>query len=163
MVHCPPGKKLPVRLCLSYLQNMQNTAARFISQTREYDHIKPVMKDLHWLPIRSRIEFKILIMVYKSLHGRTSLYLRELLCRRPDRGTRQDGKNNPLVPKAKWTTFGARTFQYGGPKLWNSLPNDLKNLSGLDIFKKILKTFLFKKSCDSLIVFISYMYIFYTS
>ena len=97
---------------LSYLQSAQNTAARFISQTRKYDHIKPVMKDLHWLPIRSRIEYKILIMVYKSLHGRIPLYRRELLCRRAERGTRQDAKNNLLVPKAKRTTFGATTLTF---------------------------------------------------
>ena len=60
----------------SYLQSVQNTAARFITQTRKYDHIKPVLKDLHWLPIRSRIECKILSMVHKSLYG-CNLYTSE--------------------------------------------------------------------------------------
>lgn len=126
---------------LGYLQSVQNIAARFITQTRKYDHIKPVLKDLHWLPIRSRIEYKFLTMVHKSLYGCTPLYLRQLLCKRPERGTslRADGKNNLLVPKVKRATFGARTFRYAGPTLWNALPDSLKKHSRLEKFKKNLK------------------------
>lgn len=83
---------------------------------------------------------------YTSLHGSTPIYLRESLCRRPDRGTRHDAQNNLAVPKAKRTNFGARTFQYAGPKLWNSLSNDLKNLSRPNTFTKNLKTYLLNKS-----------------
>ena len=101
----------------SYLQSVQNIAARVITQTRKYDHIKYVLKDLHWLPIRSRIENKILSMIDKSLYGCTRVYLSELLCKRPDRGTRADGKNNLLVPKV------------AGPTLWNAIPNSLKKSS----------------------------------
>ena len=122
---------------LGYLQSVQNTAARFITQTRKYDHIKPVLKDLHWLPIRSRIEYKILTMVHKSLYSCTPVYLRELLCKRPDRGTRADGKNL-LVPKVKRATFGARKFRYAGLTLWNVLPDSLKKNSRLENLKKNL-------------------------
>ena len=47
---------------LKRLQRIQNTAARIIMRTRKYDHITPVLKQLHWLPISQRIEFKILLL-----------------------------------------------------------------------------------------------------
>ena len=59
-------------------------------------------------------------MVHKSLYGCTPVYLRELLYKRPDRGTRADGKNNFLVPKVKRATFGASTFRYTGQTLWKA-------------------------------------------
>ena len=43
---------------LSRLQKVQNNAARVISDSKKYNHITPVLKDLHWLPIRKRIEFQ---------------------------------------------------------------------------------------------------------
>lgn len=81
---------------LSYLQTVQNTAARFISQTRKYDHIKPVMKNLHWLLIRSRIEYMILIRSTPQsmdAHSSTSgnYYAEDL--------TEEQNMNNLLLPK----------------------------------------------------------------
>ena len=55
--------------CLHRLQLVQNAAARLLTGTRRYDHISPVLSALHWLPVRFRIHFKILLFVFKSLHG----------------------------------------------------------------------------------------------
>ena len=60
-------------------QKVQNNAARVVSGYEKYDHITPVLKDLHWLPIRKRIEFKILLLTFKCMQGCAPLYLRELL------------------------------------------------------------------------------------
>ena len=51
-------------------QSVQNSAARLVCMTRKFDHITPTLIDLHWLPIRHRIVFKILLLVYKSLNGK---------------------------------------------------------------------------------------------
>ena len=66
-----------VKICK--LQRVQNNAARVITLTKKHDHITPVLKELHWLPVRKRIEFKILLLAYKCLHGTAPSYLRELL------------------------------------------------------------------------------------
>ena len=50
-------------------QTVQNNAARVITLTQKHDHITPVLKELHCLPVRKRIEFKILLLAYKYLHG----------------------------------------------------------------------------------------------
>ena len=61
---------------LCRLQKVQNNAARVVSGSKKYDHITPVLKDLHWLPIRKRIEFKILLLTFKCMQGCAPLYLR---------------------------------------------------------------------------------------
>ena len=55
------------QLQLCRLQLVQNSAARLLTCTKK--HITPVLASLHWLPIRYRIDFKLLLTVYKSLHG----------------------------------------------------------------------------------------------
>ena len=60
---------------LAKLQVLQNTAARVVSLTRKYDHITPVLESLHWLPVKFRIVFKVLLLVYKALNGMAPPYL----------------------------------------------------------------------------------------
>ena len=64
---------------ISRLQSIQNSAARMITLSKKYDHITPVLKSLHWLPIQMRIHFKVLVIVWKILHDQAPLYLRSLL------------------------------------------------------------------------------------
>ena len=52
---------------LDKLQRTQNAAARVLLKIRKYDHITPTLIQLHWLPIRQRIQFKILLLTWKSL------------------------------------------------------------------------------------------------
>ena len=56
-------------ILVAKLQSILNTAARLVTKTRKYEHITPVMINLHWLPIQYRIQFKLLLLIYKSLHG----------------------------------------------------------------------------------------------
>ncbi len=57
---------------------VQNAAARVLTRTRKYDHISPVMSTQHWLPIKRRIDFKILLITYKALNGLAPQYLSKL-------------------------------------------------------------------------------------
>ena len=61
------------------LQKVQNSAARLIKQSRTSDHITPVLKELHWLPVRQRLKYKILSLVFKLKLNRMPVYLLELL------------------------------------------------------------------------------------
>ena len=72
--------KFPKKLT-NKLQRVQNQAARVISRKRKRDHMTPVLKELHWLPIRSRITFKILLLTYKALNGLAPVYLTNMLHR----------------------------------------------------------------------------------
>ena len=72
------GNALPAGLPLEHLkklQRIQNIVARIITFTLRRDHITPILKQLHWLPIKRRIEFKILLLVFRCINGTAPLYL----------------------------------------------------------------------------------------
>ena len=52
---------------LKTLQLVQNAAACVLTKTRKRDHITPILASLHWLPVKSRIEFKILLLIFLPL------------------------------------------------------------------------------------------------
>jgi len=56
-------------------QSVQNASTRLVTGAKIRDHITPVLRQLHWLPVRRRIEFKITCLVHQSLSGRTQSYL----------------------------------------------------------------------------------------
>ena len=129
---------------LSKLQRVQNTAARIITRTPRWNHITPVLKDLHWLPVCYRIQFKILTHTYKALNGQSPSYLKDMLeVYRPVRDLRSQNSNTLVVPRTRTNQFGNRSFQYAAPNLWNSLPSKIRTAAKLDIFKKLLKTHFF--------------------
>jgi len=57
------------------LQSVQNAAARLIAGTRLCEHITPVLRELHWLPVRRRVDFKVACLAYQSLSGQAPQYL----------------------------------------------------------------------------------------
>ena len=127
------------------LQTVQNSAARLLCTTRKFDHITPTLIELHWLPIRHRIVFKILLLVYKSLNDKAPLYLSDLLTYRRSSYSLRSVSNGDLVESSsKMRTYGDRSFAVFAPRLWNSLPLSIRRSSSVDTFKNVLKTYHFK-------------------
>jgi len=126
---------------------VQNTAAGLITGIKQYDHIKPALRELHWLPVESRIIFKLLLITFKIIHGLCPAYLSSLLQQyHPQRSLRSSSKFLFTVPTVNSVTYGERAFSFSTPILWNSLPDSVKNTTSLSSFKSALKTFLFRKS-----------------
>ena len=67
------------KYCIQKLQSVLSAAARLLTYTSQYDHITPVLAELHWLPVEKRIIFKILLLTYKALHSQAPIYISELL------------------------------------------------------------------------------------
>ncbi|KAF7658214.1 hypothetical protein LDENG_00015860 [Lucifuga dentata] len=87
------------------------------------------------------IDFKIILLVYKALHGRAPGYLSEmLLIYEPERSLRSSGALLLTVPKSRTETFGDAAFSCYAPKCWNRLPEDVRRAENIDIFKRRLKT-----------------------
>ena len=130
---------------MNKLQTVQNTAARIITRTSKYDHVTPVLRELHWLPIQCRIEYKILTHTYKALNDQSPVYMKNMLeIYKPSRNLRS--LNNALtlvIPKSRTVRYGDRSFQTAAAKLWNSLPSGIRSIDTLDSFKKSLKTHFF--------------------
>ena len=80
------------------------------------------MRSLHWLPVTSRIIFKILLLVYKLIHGLAPAYLSELIkTYAPESNLRSGMKNRLVEPQTRLVTFGDRAFYKAAPTLWNKL------------------------------------------
>src|SRR5271156_4079940 len=129
------------------LQRVLNTAARIVTRTKITSHITPVLKFLHWLPVVQRCAFKTALLTFKVIHGLAPSYLCELISYR---STTRDLRsiNNVLLDVPKSTScIGSRAFIFSVPKLWNSLPQDVRtNCVSLSIFKTKLKTYLFREA-----------------
>jgi hypothetical protein len=126
------------------LQCVQNAAARLITGTRKFDRITPVLYELHWLPVRQRIKFKVLLIMFKVRNGLAPIYLMDLFkIYNPPRQLRSNNGTCFEVPFTRSSLIKESTISVAGPALWNSLPNDIKMLDSIDAFKKNLKTILF--------------------
>lgn len=135
---------------LRRLQLVQNAAARLLTSTKKRDHITPVLASLHWLPVCCRIDFKILMFVFKILNGLAPQYLVELIhVHTPARALRSSNELLLDVPISRLKTKGDRAFAVAAPKLWNSLPLYIRSAQTLEIFKSLLKTHLFSLAFDA--------------
>jgi len=134
---------------LHRLQVIQNAAAQCSPCYRatKYEHMTPVLRSLHWLPVRHRITFKIAVTVYKCLHSMVPPYLAEYCTLTSfDAGRRhlRSAYTRQLIVPRTRTSYGDRSFAVHGPVVWNSLPHDLRSTDiSLATFRNRLKTFLF--------------------
>ena len=131
---------------LDKLQLVQNNAARMVTRTKKYEHITPVLKRLHWLPIRSRIEYKIILLCFKALNNLAPKYLSDLLQYKEPSQYNLRYTLELIEPGTKLKSYGDRAFSSIAPRLWNKLPEELRSIEMLKPFKKDLKTHLFRKA-----------------
>ena len=129
------------------LQRVQNTAARLVFTLRKCDRITPALITLHWLPVKYRIEFKTLLLIFKGLQGKAPSYIQEMLirCKSKRYAMRSNNACVLKVPKFKHDTFGKRAFAVSGPLAWNDLPKEIRLCNEIEKFKQALKTHLFTK------------------
>jgi len=132
---------------LRRLQMVQNCAARLIMRKRKRDHVTPLLVSLHWLPIKSRIDYKLAVFAYRHFDGSLPPYLSNVLkTYHPTRPLRSSYEKILVSPRFNRKTVGERSFSFSAPSVWNSLPVDIRNIPTLSAFKSNLKTLLFKKS-----------------
>ena len=133
---------------LDKLQMVLHNAARLITRLDRKDHITDTLIELHWLPIAARIDYKILVLTYKALNDLGPSYLLDLLpLKQHKRNTRSSEDFLMLqLPTTHFKTLGDRSFRFYAVKEWNVLPLELRDSPSLSVFKKDLKTFLFRRS-----------------
>ena len=135
---------------ISKLQRVQNTAARIIVGAKKDDHITPILKQLHWLPVSCRMQFKILVITYKALNDQSPNYIKEpITVSRPVRTLRSASNHCLTVPSYNTKSDGERTFVVAAAKLWNNLPKNVKLSDSITNFKSLLKTHLFRSHYGS--------------
>ncbi len=121
----------------------QNAAASILTRTRQSEHITPVLRSLHWLPVTFRIDFKVLLLVYKSLNGLGHKYIADILTEyKPNRPFRSVGSSQLEIPRVQ-TKQGESAFSYFTARSWNQHPEEIRCAKTLATFKSRLKTRLF--------------------
>ena len=130
------------QLSINTIMN-NNYAARIICGSRKLDHVTPLLKELHWLPIKSQLYFRDAVLAFKCMTGSAPTYLSSKFLTRGNVSGRTTRSSQLLhIPLYK-TKSGQRTFYYRTVSLWNSLDNDLKLCNSSSNFKRKLRAKLF--------------------
>ena len=133
----------------SKLQRLQNRAARIITGARYTKRSKEVLSRLGWQTLKQRRLEQTAIMMFKISNKMTPNYLEEMFQR--DFGSKvydlRSSDRNYVLPKNR-TDYYNKSFAFTGAKVWNSLPNDLKQITSLETFKKRLKSIDLHRICN---------------
>ena len=131
---------------ISNLQIVQSMCAKLTLRKSKYDSTTDALLHLHWLPIKQRINFKIATITHKCIYGTTPQYLKDLLILAPNpRSLRSSNDRTKLIiPFTRCKTFAAQSFSIAAPMIWNQLPKLLHETTNLKLFKRQLKTHLYR-------------------
>ena len=137
---------------------IQNHAARLVLKKAKRDHVTPLFRKLHWLPLQARIDYKICVLCFKCINKTAPSYLSDLLEQYvPSRLLRSGSQNLLKIPPRANKKCTEKAFKHCAPYIWNSLPSDIREAKSESQFKNDLKTHLFKShlciwvSFDSLV------------
>jgi len=128
------------------VQSVQNVAARLLNSTRRCEHITLVLRQLHWLLVQRRVEFKIACLVHQSLASTAPTYLSADIRLISEHGRPHlcsSSYRTLVVPRTR-TSFRDRSFAAAGPRLWNTSPSTLRQISSYGHFRRRLKAQLFR-------------------
>ena len=128
-------------------KKIQNNAERLILKKWKCDHVTPVLKEIHWLPVKYRIQYKLATLAFCHFDGTLLPYLSSSLWTyQPSRSLRSSTERMLKIQKTNLKTFGERSFGYITPTVWNSLQADLRASPSLPTSKVNLKTYFFRQA-----------------
>ena len=150
LVHCNSLLHGAPICVVSKLQRLQNNVARIVTRSDRRADAGPLLRQLHWLHVNYRVNFKIALLTYKTRTTTTPSYLSTLLSAKRDTGhhLRSSASTQLLNIPSVRTDFAARAFRVAAPSIWNSLPLTVLSSPSLSVFKSRLKTFLFSQAFD---------------
>ena len=119
---------------LNMLQRNQNIAARIVTRSPKHDHITPVLEQLHWLPVRMRVLYKLLVLTYRALEGKGPSHLRDIIeLYKPKTSLVLHSDGLLDLPWSNLVSYGDGAFSVAAPPEWNSLPSGLKDCTSYNI------------------------------
>ena len=134
---------------LKRLQWVMNAAARLVYSSRKFDHVTSLLRQLHWLKVPERIDYKLAVLVYKCQHGSASPYLADEVCRPADIEGRRclPSASSPslIVRRTRLSIVCDRAFPVAASRVWNDLPQHVTAAESLPVFCSRLMTHLFRR------------------
>jgi len=138
---------------LQRLQSVLNPAARLVFSVRRSEHTTPLLRELHWLKVPERIQFRLYVLTHRCLHSTAPPYPAEMLHRTADvasrRRLRSAATSTLVLPLTRRSTLGNRAFPVAASRAWNSLPASVRDIQSLPAFRQKLKLTLFSDSFAS--------------
>ena len=132
---------------ITRIQKMQNKTAQLILKKSKRDHVTPLLKELHWLPVKYCIQYKLATLTFRYFDGTLPPYLSPSFCTyQPLHSLRSSTERHLNIPKTNLKTFSERSFGYVAPTVWNSLLANLRASPSLPTFKVNLKTHFFHQA-----------------
>ena len=129
---------------LTKLQRVLNRLACVVTKSPSFTRSVPLLRSLHWLPVKYRVHFKICLLTYKALHEGQPVYLFSLIAiSLPSRSLISNRGIILSIPRIK-TNTSARAFSSCAPFLWNNLPLSVRSATSVATFRRRLKTYLFE-------------------
>jgi len=123
---------------LDRLQSVLNAAMQLIYRHRKFDHVSPLLKELHWLRVPEHITFRLAVLAYRCQHNMAPRYLTAQLQQASNVGYRQHLRSSSSamldVPHTEHVTIGGCAFSSTVARVWNSLPTAVQSSESLDIF-----------------------------
>ena len=117
---------------LNKIQRVLNAAARLVCRSPPYCHITPLMHNLLWLPVNLRVCFKVLLFVFKAIHGIAPSYISDLILVKPNSSYNLRSSSAGILlafPSRKTKrTLCDRSFSVAALTIWNKLPRELRDL-----------------------------------
>ena len=137
-------------------QSIQNTLARIVTNHRKYAYVTPILKQLHWWPVKYRCMFKTATLVYKFLHSVSPSYFQPFSSLSSSYNTRRSHPDHQYltIPPFCSSVFKSvkhfyHSFTFDVPKIRNELPHYVHSAASAASFRKKLKTYLFAKAYPS--------------
>jgi len=110
----------------SHVQSIQNFASKIVMNSRKFDHVTPLLRQLNWLPVKQLLYFRDAVLTYKCFNGLAPKYLVDKFTKRYSIHTCHNRNRNLFYIPLDRTATGQRTFAYRGTSIWNNLDNDMK-------------------------------------
>ena len=133
---------------LDRLQRIQNIACRVVCWIPKAECVIPYMREQHWVPVKQRILFKVLLLTYRAYNSIALRYLCDLVSpKEPTRWSlRRDDKLKLSKNVIRLKSYGGRCFEFSGAEQWNKLDIRVRKVKSLSSFKRSLKTTLFEQA-----------------
>ena len=125
------------------LRRVLITGARLLTGSYKYDHITPVLMQLHWLPVEQRIVYKIVLLTIKALNEIAPQYIADMISYYTPSRCLRSTLNLLNKPRFSVNSYVGRAFYVSSPRLCNNLSSTVRACTDFSEFKSKLKTHLF--------------------
>ena len=134
---------------MNKLQSIQNFASKNVTNSRKFDHVTPLLRELNWLPVKEQLIYRDSVLIFKCQNDLAPQYLTSKFTKRSNIHTHNTSTRNSLQIPLYRKSIGQHTFSYRGANTWNNLCNELRQSASLTSFKRTLKDTLLRQTFPS--------------